>query len=78
MATINPRINVTLGAEALDALAWLAERDKKSLSAVASEMISIALEMEEDWFDSKLADERLATAKKYYSHEEAWKMLSGK
>jgi len=78
MATINPRINVTLGAEALDVLTWLAGKEKKSLSAKAGELISIALEMEEDWRDSRIADERLATAKKYYSHEEAWASLSGK
>lgn len=73
MSTKNPRLNLTMDSSDLQIIAKLAKKRKTSLSATAAALIREALEFQEDIYLSKLGDERLAAAKKWYSHEEAWK-----
>ena len=75
MATKNPRINITLDPETLDAVYHLAKKSSKSVSAQASELLRQALELHEDYMLSKVANKRseIDADKPVYSHEDAWK-----
>lgn len=73
MTTKHPRLNVTLSPENMGLLALLAEKENKSLSMTASELIALALELEEDRYLSSLAAERETSHTGWVSHEDAWK-----
>jgi predicted DNA-binding protein len=57
MATINPRINITVPNEIAIVLNKTARQSKKSMSKVALELIEWAIEEKEDIYFSKIADE---------------------
>lgn len=73
MATDNPRIQVMLDPETNCLLASFAAQQDRSISATAAELIREALELHEDILLSKHADERFTSAKKWISHDNAWK-----
>lgn len=73
MVTQNPRINVMLDDGLHEMLVSFADAGKKSVSMAAKEMIEIGLSLQEDMYFSKLSEKRLASSKKRYSHDEAWK-----
>ena len=73
MTTKNPRINVTLSAEVSGLLAVLAEKEDKSLSMIARDLIEEALELREDLYFSRIAAERDTPDSVWVSHEDAWK-----
>lgn len=73
MPTNNPRINITLDKEYLGILSKLAKRDKVSVAAKTKEMILRGLEMDEDIYFSRLAEEVEKRTTKWVSHEDAWK-----
>jgi predicted DNA-binding protein len=73
MTTKHPRLNVTLSPEHLGMLSFRAKKKSASLSAMARELIEIALELEEDYHLSQLANEREKTHTKWVSHHDAWK-----
>lgn len=69
----NPRIHVTFGEEAVNALVVIANNENKSLSNLVKELTLEALELREDQYFSKLADNISNNTIEYFSHEEAWK-----
>lgn len=73
MPTQNPRINITLPEEFAGVIAKLVKRDDMSVSAKAKEMIMRALELDEDIYFSKLAEDVERRTKRWVSHEDAWK-----
>jgi hypothetical protein len=73
MPTSQPRLNLTLDAEMMKMIAGLAKKDKQSLSSTAKKLLLLALELQEDIYFSKLADERENDGSQWISHEEAWK-----
>ncbi len=73
MASKNPRINVTFETSTLMLLTKLADNTDKSLAGLVRELSIEALEMREDIYFSKLADELDEESTKTYSHDEAWK-----
>jgi hypothetical protein len=73
MATIKPRINLTVPREMSVALARLARRDDASVSSKALELIRRALELEEDIVLQGIADERDRKGIKFISHARAWR-----
>jgi predicted DNA-binding protein len=73
MATQNPRIQVMLDAETNGLLASLAERQERSISMTAAELIREALELHEDFLLSQHGDQRIASTQKWINHEDAWK-----
>ena len=58
MATKNPRINVTFEQATVGLLSQLAQQQKTSVSSLVKELALEALEMREDLYLSKLAQER--------------------
>lgn len=72
MATTKNRINISVSKEIEEALKMLAERDKRPVASVAANLLEEALEMEEDIFLSKIADERLKGNPRWISHDDVW------
>jgi hypothetical protein len=73
MTTKHPRLNVTLNPERIGLLSLLAEQEDKSLSAVAAELIEEALELREDIYLSRIANEIDTPDAEWVSHKDAWK-----
>ena len=73
MSTINPRIHITTDKDTRRQLMKLAKRDDTSLASKAEEYLRIGLELAEDIELTKLASERMKTARsEYISHEAVW------
>jgi len=73
MATKNPRINVTFEEVTAGLLSHLAHLEHKSVARLVRELALEALEMREDFYLSKVAQELDKEGAKTYSHDEAWK-----
>ena len=74
MATVNPRINITVPNEVAVLLSKTAKQSKKSISKVALELIEWAIEEREDIYFSKTADEIVRSKPKFIPNsEEIWK-----
>ena len=73
MPTTKKGINITLPHDLEISIISLAKRDTVAVSKKATELIKLALELEEDDFLNNLAEERMKDKKaKYYSHKKAW------
>lgn len=71
-----PRFNVTLKKDTAHYVQQIAKRDEMPLSAKISQLVELALEIEEDLYFSRKADEVLRKSKgKTISHEEFWSKL---
>lgn len=73
MPTSKKRLNLTLPEDLESMLTALAERDKVSVASVATKLIKIAIEIEEDAVWDELASERDTPDAVFISHEEFWK-----
>lgn len=73
MPTIKQRINITADADIESALKSAAKRDRVSVSSKATELIRLALEIEEDTVLARIADSRMSEKVSFISHERAWK-----
>jgi predicted DNA-binding protein len=70
MATLNPRINITVPNEIAVMLSKTAKQSKKSVSKVALELIEWAIEEREDIYFSKIADETVRSNPKFIPNNE--------
>ncbi|MDD4287283.1 MAG: hypothetical protein PHN33_02945 [Candidatus Peribacteraceae bacterium] len=75
MPTKKRRLNVTLKKDVALYLKKLALRDDMPEATKAAQMIETAMEIEEDLYLSRIADDRFARTKKWISHEEFWSKL---
>jgi predicted DNA-binding protein len=74
MATINPRINITVPVEIATVLKKTAKQNKKSISKVALDLIEWAIEEREDKYFSRAADEVIRSGPKFIpNNEDIWK-----
>ncbi len=76
MPTERPRIQVTLDDDTSGILATLADKQNRSVSAVAADLIREALELNEDAYLSQVGDKRYEEAQKssrWVDHDDAWK-----
>ena len=74
MATRHPRLNVVLEQPVWHSVEQLAKRDGVSLSMKARELIREALELHEDAYLGRLAEERMKGFKlsDALTHEQVW------
>lgn len=72
MATTKKRINISVSDEVEQAVATLASRDNMPQATKAAELLRLALEIEEDAYFAKVAEERMKEGGNRYSHAEAW------
>lgn len=75
MVTKNPRLNVVLEPTLFDEVKTLAKRERVSLSLKARDLIKEAVEVHEDRYFQKMAEERDKTfsTKKALTHSKIWK-----
>lgn len=73
MPTKNPRLNVVLTKAVLQMLSNIAKNEDKSLSVVAQELITEALDRHEDMLLSEIAMKRDLKSGKTISHDKAWR-----
>ena len=73
MPTAKKRINITVDDEMYEALELLSEKKQKSVSGTSLDLLEKAIELEEDFHFSKVADERLSKKQKRIPHTKAWK-----
>lgn len=71
------RINVTFKPSTLHAVSFLAEKEDTSLSNITQELVEQALEMRDDIYLSRIAEEAeiRAKGKERISAEKVWKEL---
>lgn len=73
MATTKTRINISVSKTTRDILRALAKRDEKPVASKVVDLLEDAIELEEDKYFAKIAEERLHKHKgKWLTHEEVW------
>ena len=72
MPTTKKRINITVDDETYAELERLSASREQSLSRLSLDLIEEALELQEDRWFGRLADERLTRGEERVSHEDAW------
>lgn len=72
MPTTKKRLNITLNDDTYEVLEKLASKRDQSMSALGRKLIEHALELQEDLYFSKIADERLERGEERLAHEKAW------
>ena len=72
MPTTKKRVNVTLSDDLEKVLDMLSKRDNVPVATKASELIKIAIEIDEADVFSMVAEERDTKDAKYVSHNKAW------
>ncbi len=72
MATKNQKINVVFEEITANLIAHLAQKEQKSVESLVQELALEALEMREDLYFSRLADQLDKKEGKLYGHKEAW------
>ena len=72
MTTTKKRLNITLSKQLNDILLKLSKRDEVPQATKATELLRMAVEMEEDYYFDKIASKRDTRDAKFISHDEAW------
>jgi predicted DNA-binding protein len=75
MPTDNPRLNLTLDPDLAKTLAMISKKRQKPMARVARDLIEQALEDQEDYALSQIANRRLETMSKTIPHDEVWARL---
>lgn len=73
MPTKHPRINITFEESTARLLTHLAQKEQKSVSGLAKELVKEALERREDRVLSATAEVRDQPGMKKVRHQDAWK-----
>jgi predicted DNA-binding protein len=73
MATLKKRINISVSDVVEQAVALLAKRDDVPQATKVTELLELALELEEDTYFSQVVKSRLAKKVVWKSHAEVWK-----
>jgi predicted DNA-binding protein len=72
MPTAKKRINLTVEDEVFKNLKQLAEKENTSVAHISHVLLERALELKEDFYFSKVSEERLDKKIKRISHKEIW------
>lgn len=72
MPTAKKRINLTVEDEIFESLNKIAKREKTSVASVSHLLLEKALELQEDFYFSRVGEERISKKHKRLSHEDIW------
>jgi predicted DNA-binding protein len=72
MPTAKKRINISVDREVYEALERLSAERHQPVAGVSLSLIEQALEYQEDFYFSRVADERLNRKQKRVPHSKAW------
>ena len=73
MSTTKKRINISLSSETENILSRIAKRDMVPEATKATNLLELALEIEEDEIFDEIAETRDTKIAKFMSHSNAWK-----
>jgi hypothetical protein len=73
MPTLKKRIYISVSPLVEGAVTLLAKRDNVPEATKVTELLTLALEIEEDTFFTEMVKERMSKKTKWVSHESAWK-----
>lgn len=72
MPTAKKRINITVEDEIFESLNKLAKREKASVASISHLLLEKALELQEDFYFSRVGEERISKKFKRLSHDKIW------
>lgn len=72
MTTVKKRINLSIGSDVEKMLGMLAKRDRVPQATKATELLRLALEIEEDQVWAMIAEKRDKKGARFISHEKVW------
>lgn len=72
MPSVKKRINLTVDDKTYSELEKLSLKTQQKISSLSLNLIHQALELQEDLYLSKTADQRLSQKQKRISHDKAW------
>ena len=72
MPTKNPRLNIVINTDLYKIINKIAEKEDKSMSVVAKELLEAAIDKHEDLLLSQIAEKRENASKKTVTHDKAW------
>ena len=78
MSTTKQRINISVSDIEANFLTALAQRDQMPRATKVRQLMQQALEIEEDAYLAKIAEERDTPDAKYVSHDKFWKIALDK
>ncbi|MDE0151437.1 MAG: DUF6290 family protein [Bdellovibrionales bacterium] len=73
MPAKNPRLNVVLDKRLYQIVTWLAQKENKSMSEIAKELMEDAIEKHEELLLSQEVMKRESLSKKTIPHDKVWK-----
>lgn len=73
MPTAKKRINLTVEDDVFQSLNRIAKSENKSVASVSHLLLQKALELQEDFYFSKVSEDRLTKKQKRISHDDLWK-----
>lgn len=72
MPTAKKRINMTVEDEVFASLKKIAKKEKTSVASVSHILLEKALELQEDFYFSKVGEDRISKKFKRLTHEDVW------
>jgi len=72
MTTIKKRINISVSEAVESAVASLAKRDQVPQATMVSQLLELALEIEEDTYFGVIAKKRIDMKTNWTDHKNAW------
>lgn len=75
MPTTKQRIAISVDKDMGEALRLIAKRDKVPVASAASDLLRVALEIDEDMMLAAIMEDRDTPDAKYLSHDEFWKQV---
>lgn len=72
MPTAKKRINLTVEDDVFESLGKIAKKEKTSVARVSNFLLEKALELQEDFYFSKVGEGRISKKFKRLSHEDVW------
>jgi hypothetical protein len=72
MPTAKKRINLTVEDDVFESLNKIAKKEKTSVASISHLLLERALDLQEDFYFSRVSESRLSKKEKRLSHEDIW------
>ncbi len=72
MPTAKKRVNITIEDEVFESLNKIAKKQNSSVASVSNFLLEKALELQEDFYFSRVGEARIAKKFKRLSHRDVW------
>lgn len=72
MPTAKKRINLTIEDDVFESLNKIAKKEKTSVASISNLLLEKALELKEDFYFSRVGEERIVKKFKRLSHKDIW------